>query len=122
MASARDCGTAARRQLKRNRGVMVGPPERPAGGAGSVALVGREVAFVGIVPFALMAQRGCHRRNSDLAVTVVEVAVSALGVLALLRRLGCVHCLVSDDILGGPSKIESAARVGRNCAAIRVLS
>ena len=52
----------------------------------SVAVGGDVVALVDVAISALVAKRGDNRRNPDLAVTIVEALVLALGVLALLRR------------------------------------
>src|SRR5450759_5725908 len=89
---------------------------------GSVAVVGDVTGLVGVALPALVAKRGDNRRNPDLAITIVEALALALGVLALLRRSCCVHCLNSPIRPWVSSGVISGGRLGRNCAAIRVLS
>src|SRR5664279_2712260 len=83
---------------------------KPAAGSpgDSVAVGGDGVALVGVARPALVTERGDYRRNPDLAVTIVEALVLALGVLALLRRSCRVHCLnspirpwVSSGVISG---------------------
>src|SRR6185295_15657345 len=57
----------------------------------SVAIVRLEVCFGRIALSTLVAHRRRNGRNPDLAVTVVEVCISASGVLLLLRCLGRFH-------------------------------
>src|SRR5664280_3188648 len=71
---------------------------------GSVAIVGDVTGLVGVALPALVAKRGDNRRNSDLAITIVEALALALGVLALLRRSCCVHCLTLQSVLGCPQR------------------
>ena len=58
---------------------------------GSVAVVGDGAGLVGVALPALVAKRGDNRRNPNLAVTIVEALVLALGVLALLHRSCRIH-------------------------------
>ena len=61
----------------------------------SVPSVGVGDAFVArVAQLALMAHGGGHRRNSDLAVAVVELAVTALGVLGSAPLL-LIDCMTS---------------------------
>ena len=65
----------------------------------SVAIGRLEARITHIAQLALVAHRGGHRLNSYLAVAIVEILVVALGVLALLRRPGGIHCLL-QSVLG----------------------
>ena len=73
---------------------------RPEAGApgDSVAVVREEARVAGVALFALVAERGDNRRYSDLAITIVEILVMALGVLALLRRPGRIHGLSLQSV------------------------
>src|SRR5450759_5578572 len=71
---------------------------------GSVAVVGDCTGLVGVALPALVAKRGDNRRNSELAITIVEALALALGVLAPLHRSCCVHCLTLQSVLGCPQR------------------
>ena len=60
------------------------------------------VGFATLAPanFDEVANRGGNRRNSDLAVTIIEIFVMALRVLAQLRRPGSVHNRSLQSVLG----------------------
>src|SRR6185437_12280595 len=69
-------------------------------------------------PSVGVANRGGNRRNSDLAVTIVEAFVLALGVLALLRRSCRFHFKLSNPSLGSATPIWPSSRAklsGNSC-------
>ena len=71
--------------------------------SGVLVAIERYAIFADALLLALMAQGSGDRRNSDLAVAIVELGLLALGVfLALLRCLSRLHFHVtfSDPSLG----------------------
>ena len=75
-------------------------PVMPVLISGKLVAIERDAIFADALLLALMAQGSGDRRNSDLAVAIVERVVVALGVLflgvlSLLRRFSHLHCHVT---------------------------